>query len=48
MKLPPKPQINPNNNNNINYRLPPRPNYPGVQQGNGSNKSFDYDTSRQR
>jgi hypothetical protein len=49
IKLPPKPQVNPNNVNNVNYRLPPRPIYPGAQQGNqGSNKSFDYDTSRQR
>ncbi len=49
MKLPPKPQGNPNNSNNINYKLPPRPMYPGMQPPNqGSNKSFDYDTSRQR
>ncbi len=47
MKLPPKPQVNPNNN--INYKLPPRPMYPGMNPpGQGSNKSFDYDTSRQR
>ena len=46
MKLPPKPQGNPNN---INYRLPPRPVHPGVQPpGQSSNKSFDNDTSRQR
>ena len=49
MKLPPKPQGNPNNSHNINYKLPPRPMYPGMQSPNqGSNKSFDYDTSRQR
>ena len=49
IKLPPKPQGNPNNSNNINYKLPPRPMYPGMQPSNqGSNKSFDYDTSRQR
>lgn len=51
IKLPPKPQVNPNNlNNNINYRLPPRPMYPGMQQNpnQGSNKSFDHDTNRQR
>lgn len=47
IKLPPKPQVNPNNN--INYRLPPRPIHPGMQQqGQGSNRSFDNDTSRQR
>jgi len=49
MKLPPKPQGNQNNSHNINYKLPPRPMYPGMQAPNqGSNKSFDYDTSRQR
>ncbi len=46
MKLPPKPQVNPNNN--INYRLPPRPIYPGLQPNQGSNRSFDPDTNRQR
>jgi hypothetical protein len=49
MKMPPKPQQNPNNsNNNINYRLPPRPMYPGMQPPNPNNKSYDIDTARQR
>lgn len=45
-KLPPKPHGNPSNN--INYKLPPRPFYPGGQVQQGSNRSFDYETSRQR
>lgn len=45
-KLPPKPHGNPNNN--INYKLPPRPIYPGMKPQQESNKSYDYETSRQR
>jgi hypothetical protein len=49
MKLPPKPQGNPNVSNNINYKLPPRPMYPGMQSpAQSNNKSYDYDTNRQR
>lgn len=45
-KLPPKPHGVANNN--ISYKLPPRPNYHGVQPQQGSNKSFDYETNRSR
>ena len=40
MKMPPKPQVNPNGNN-INYRLPPRPVYGGGQGSQESNRSYD-------
>ncbi len=48
MRLPPKPPASNQVQNNLNYRLPPKPSNNQINPVNPVNRSYDYDVGREK